>query len=45
MLEEKPGTINRDPEGDGWIARIEVQGEVEGKLMSSEEYTAFTEEV
>ncbi|KAF2190127.1 hypothetical protein K469DRAFT_560965 [Zopfia rhizophila CBS 207.26] len=45
VLEEKPGTVNRDPEGDGWIAKIEVEGKPEGKLMSKEEYTAFTEEV
>lgn len=44
-LEEKPGGINKDPEGEGWIAKVEVQGEPEGKLMSAEEYTAFTEEV
>lgn len=43
-LEETPGTVNKDPEGDGWIAKIKVSSEPEGKLMSKEEYTAFTEE-
>lgn len=43
-LEEKPGGINQDPEGEGWIAKLEVAGEPEGKLMTKEEYTAFTEE-
>ncbi|KAL9035314.1 MAG: hypothetical protein Q9214_006641 [Letrouitia sp. 1 TL-2023] len=47
LLEEKPGTINRGPEAEGWIARIEVGegvvGEVEG-LMGEEEYRKFTEE-
>ncbi|KAI9827757.1 MAG: glycine cleavage system H-protein subunit [Thelocarpon impressellum] len=44
-LEEKPGTINKGPEAEGWIARIEVAdaSEVEG-LMGGEEYAKFTEE-
>ncbi|KAL8661323.1 MAG: hypothetical protein Q9202_005688 [Teloschistes flavicans] len=46
-LEVKPGLINEGPEGEGWIARIEVgedgRGEM-GGLMGKEEYTAFTEE-
>jgi glycine cleavage system H protein len=43
-LQEKPGTINKDPEGEGWIAKVEIEGEPEGKLMSKEEYKAFTED-
>lgn len=45
VLQEKPGTINKEPEGEGWIARIEVKDgkEVEG-LMGVEEYRRFTEE-
>jgi glycine cleavage system H protein len=43
-LEEKPAGINKDPEGEGWIAKLEIEGSPEGKLMSKEEYTAFTEE-
>jgi len=47
VLEEKPGTINKGPEGEGWIARIEVgeegRGEVEG-LMGAEEYGRLVEE-
>lgn len=47
VLEEKPGTINKSPEGEGWIARIELLekggGEGEG-LMGEEEYRAFVEE-
>ncbi|KAJ4355628.1 glycine cleavage system H-protein subunit [Didymosphaeria variabile] len=43
-LQEKPGNLNKDPEGDSWIAKIAISGEPEGKLMSKEEYTAFTEE-
>lgn len=43
-LQEKPGQINKDPEGESWIARLKVEGEPEGKMMSKEEYTAFTEE-
>lgn len=44
VLEEKPGTINKGPEGEGWIARIEVgeegRAEVEG-LMGGGEYGRF----
>ena len=44
LLEEKPGTINKAPEGEGWIARIEVgDSEVLG-LMDEKEYRKFTEE-
>ena len=43
-LQEKPGQINKDSEGESWIARLKVEGEPEGKMMSKEEYTAFTEE-
>lgn len=45
VLQEKPGTINKSPEGEGWIARIQVKdaGEVE-KLMGMDEYAKFTAE-
>jgi glycine cleavage system H protein len=43
-LENKPANINKDPEGDAWIAKITVSGEPSGKMMSKEEYTAFTED-
>ncbi|KAK3650728.1 glycine cleavage system H-protein subunit [Elasticomyces elasticus] len=46
VLEDKPGTINKSPEGDGWLAKIKVSdaAELEG-LMDAEAYRAFTEEV
>jgi len=44
VLEEKPGQINNDPEGEGWIAKIAVTEEPTGKLMTQEEYKAFTED-
>lgn len=47
VLEEKPGVINKGPEGEGWIARIEVgemgREEVEG-LMGRKEYAKMVEE-
>ncbi|ORY15341.1 glycine cleavage system H protein, mitochondrial precursor [Clohesyomyces aquaticus] len=43
-LESKPASINADPEGDGWIAKLQIDGEPEGKMMTKEEYKAFTEE-
>ncbi|KAL8846379.1 MAG: hypothetical protein Q9221_008521 [Calogaya cf. arnoldii] len=44
-LEEKPGTINKGPEGEGWIARIQVGDakEIEG-LMDLDDYKKHTEE-
>jgi glycine cleavage system H protein len=43
-LEDKPANINKDPEGEAWIARISVSEEPSGKTMTKEEYTAFTED-
>lgn len=45
VLEEKPGTINKSPEGDGWLAKIKVSGNQEfDGLMDAEAYRQFTEE-
>ncbi|KAK5119001.1 hypothetical protein LTR62_000212 [Meristemomyces frigidus] len=46
VLEDTPGTINKSPEGEGWLARIKVENvsELEG-LMDEGAYKAFTEEV
>lgn len=44
-LEEKPGTINKSPEGDGWLAKIECSSPEElDALMDGEGYQKFTEE-
>lgn len=45
VLEDKPGNINKDPEGEGWLAKIKVadKKEVEA-LMDAAAYKAFTEE-
>lgn len=43
-LESKPGDINKDPEGEAWIAKITVSQEPAGKLMNEAEYKEFTEE-
>jgi glycine cleavage system H protein len=43
-LETKPGNINKDPEGEAWIAKISVSEEPTGKMMTKAEYTEFTEE-
>ncbi|EXJ79486.1 glycine cleavage system H protein [Capronia coronata CBS 617.96] len=45
VLEEKPGTINKGPEADGWLAKIEVSdtAELDG-LMSKEDYDNFEKE-
>nr|OQO26261.1 hypothetical protein B0A51_07155 [Rachicladosporium sp. CCFEE 5018] len=45
VLEDKPGTINRSPENEGWMAKIEVTDAAEvDKLMDGEGYRVFTEE-
>jgi len=45
LLEEKPGTINKGPEGEGWIAKIEVTEKSEmDELMDAEAYAKHTEE-
>lgn len=45
VLEETPGLINKSPESEGWLAKIEVSdaAEVDG-LMDQAGYTKFTEE-
>ncbi|KAF2835395.1 glycine cleavage system H protein [Patellaria atrata CBS 101060] len=46
-LEDKPGSINVDPEGNAWIAKIELasdgKAELEG-LMTKEKYKEFAGE-
>jgi len=43
-LMKKPGTINKDPYGDGWIIVIDMSNPVElDSLMSADEYRDFVE--
>lgn len=45
VLEEKPGNINRDPEGEGWLAKIKIADKAELEtLLDAEGYKKFTEE-
>ncbi|KAJ4505157.1 glycine cleavage system H-protein subunit [Exophiala dermatitidis] len=45
VLEEKPATINKSPEADGWLAKIEVSDAAElDSLMSKEDYDNFEKE-
>ncbi len=45
LLEEKPGTINKGPEAEGWLAKIEVSDATElDSLMSKEDYDTFQKE-
>ena len=45
VLEEKPATINKGPEGEGWIAKIEVSDAKElESLMSAENYDKYEKE-
>lgn len=44
-LEEKPSTINKSPETDGWIAKMKVENTSElDELMSEQQYKTFLEE-
>ncbi|KAL5114137.1 glycine cleavage system H-protein subunit [Pleosporales sp. CAS-2024a] len=43
-LEKTPANINKDPEGDAWIAKITVLEDPSANLMTKAEYTAFTED-
>jgi glycine cleavage system H protein len=45
-LEEKPSTLNKDPEGEGWIAKLELEEDGVAaleNLMDTEAYKEFTE--
>lgn len=45
QLENEPSLLNKDPEGKGWIARIECKHPEElEKLMDAERYRQHTEE-
>lgn len=45
VLEEKPGTINKSPEADGWLAKIQVSAPEEvSSLMDAAGYKKFTED-
>ncbi|KIV99992.1 glycine cleavage system H protein [Verruconis gallopava] len=46
-LEDEPSKLNIDPEGDGWIAKIEIGEDGVAaleKLMDADAYKSFTEE-
>lgn len=40
-LSDSPETINADPYGQGWLAKIEVMGDPE-ELLTAEEYAEIT---
>jgi glycine cleavage system H protein len=45
LLEEKPATINKGPETEGWLAKIEVTDATElDALMTAEQYDNFEKE-
>ncbi|KZF26754.1 glycine cleavage system H protein, partial [Xylona heveae TC161] len=46
-LEESPATINKSPEDEGWIAKIQLTEKAEEEikdLLNAEEYLKFIEE-
>jgi glycine cleavage system H protein len=42
-LDEKPALLKDDPEGEGWIATIEVKSVDEEELMDAAAYKTYTE--
>lgn len=45
VLEEEPDRINRDPYGDGWIARVKIVNRDElSDLLKPEDYARVVEE-
>lgn len=45
ILEEKPAVINNGPEGEGWLAKIEISDTTElDALMTAEQYENFEKE-
>lgn len=45
VLEDKPSTINKGPEGEGWLAKITLKDAAElDTLMDKEAYDKFTTE-
>jgi len=45
VIRDDPSVINVDPYGKGWIVEVEIEEPEElERLMSGEEYDAFTEE-
>ena len=46
VLEEKPGTINKGPESEGWFAKIELSDAAEVEtLMDAEAYKKLTDDL
>ncbi|MFW6007914.1 MAG: glycine cleavage system protein GcvH [archaeon] len=42
LLEDEPSLINKDPEGEGWIFKVNFDDSIEfDYLMSEEEYKEF----
>ena len=42
-LASKPELINSDPYGDGWILKLEIEGELPDDLMDEADYKKTTE--
>ena len=42
-LSDSPETVNRDPYGDGWLMKLEIEGPAPANLMDEAAYRSFTE--
>lgn len=44
-LLEDPGLLNRDPYGQGWVARLKPKGNVAENLLAADQYRAFLDRI
>lgn len=42
-LPSEPEMVNRDPYGEGWLIRVQVNEPAPGRLLSESEYAALTQ--
>lgn len=41
-LNQNPELVNRDPLGEGWLIKVEIEGELPAKLLDEAGYEALT---
>jgi len=44
LLADNPDLVNKDPYGEGWIMRIQLDGDLGANLLDAEDYSAFITE-
>ncbi len=44
LLADNPDLVNKDPYGEGWIMRVQLDGDLGANLLDAEDYSAFITE-